>query len=411
MLTNPVIILGDYSNTALSVIRSLSKTGFPLYGIDVTNKRNFSFWSKYLNGYFLTSPDKVTSLVKTINYLSEFHKAKCIILPVTENASLLVDQIKPILSQKHIIFGSKNLSYEVLINKKCMMNLAIRSGFDVPKTLFGNEIRQAYGLRFPVIIKTLNNLKGKRYHILKNFDQLQALDLSQYESLDEIAIQEFISGEEFVVSGCRLQNGKVIIGAIAKKIESWPPGRGESTVISSNWIDGLCEKISHLLLLSEWHGIFDIDLIFDQIMNRMHFLEINYRTGAGFMISTIGGINLPQILIYDVLGLHYHQPETKIPDGISLIQDGLFLNHLKTTDINKMRRYIQLLKKADGYTIYDPCDIMPFYILWLDRGIMKLRKLSNPYFMYKKIVIKLREKFFMEKDFSKCKADSEQKIE
>lgn len=377
-----VIILGDNSNTALSVIRALSKTKFPLYGIDVTKKRNFSFWSRYLTGYFLVNSNKIDSL---LHIIENINKKKSIILPVTEKAALLVDRVKNILGENYIILCSKSISYYELINKQRMVDLARRAGFNVPKSVIGVDIANIKRLKFPIIIKTINNLKGKRYHILKNINELYSINFSQYERLDELIAQEHIFGEEYVVSACRLQNGEVIIGSICKKIKTWPQGKGESTVISSYWVDGLHGKISELLNLSDWYGMVDLDLILDVVLNKIYFIEINYRPGAGFIIGVLGGINLPEILVHNALNLPYNQPVEKIPDGLCLIQDALFLNHFKTIKKNKIIEYYNLLKKADGYTIFNSVDFIPFIIFWTEKFSSLIFKVLNPFSYIKKI--------------------------
>ncbi|MCD6565451.1 MAG: methyltransferase domain-containing protein [Bacteroidales bacterium] len=379
---SPVLILGDYSNTSLSTIRALANTEFPLYAVDVTNKRNFSLWSRYLKDYFLIKSWDFEELLRIVNYLSGKHRCRCVIFPVTEAAALLVDKVKHVLVKNHVVFCSRNISYEVLIDKRSMVQLAVKAGFNVPETII--DLKQTDKIKFPTIIKTSNNLKGKRYHILTSEADLKKVDFKQYDKSDNLLVQQFILGKEFVVSACRLKDGTSIIGSVCQKIESWPSGKGESTIICSRWMEGISSNVSTLLELSDWYGIVDIDFIFDESSKKMYFIEVNYRVGAGFIIGIVGGINLPRILIKDAFDLPYKLKE-RIPDNIYLVQDGLFFNHLKTINIKRIAKFISLLKRADIYTIYDSKDVIPFIILWKDRILSNFFKLFNLKLVLKKI--------------------------
>jgi len=392
----PVMVLGDTSNTALSVIRALTSLDCPVYGIDVSGGRSFCFWSKYLAGHFRVTAGDGEALLAHASTLRARHGASCILFPTTERAALLADSMKAKLwKEGHTVFLSPHRPYKELIDKRSMFQLAERAGFRVPATRIGLDAQSVREIGYPVIIKTLDSLEGKRYTILRCNADLESLNIGVYEDLRTLIVQAFIEGqEEYVVSACRLANGQTIVGTVARKLESWPRGRGEATAIESQWLDGLEQIVKALLDASDWYGIADIDLIRDRTSGEIYFLEVNYRVGAGVYLGVLGGTNLPQLMVAESLGIPAVAPP-RIRDEIVLVQDALAVGHLRSTGLAGLTAYLRLLRRADGYTIFDRVDWVPFAVLWLRRFAMSLQKLFDPRSYLRKLRKVLKRRYLI----------------
>lgn len=370
-----MLILGDTSNTALSVVRQLAGTGLPLYGVSVDRQRHFSFWSRFWEGWFpLGSGEE--SLPGIVAALSARHGGPCLILPVTEPAALAVDRVRQTLRADHVVFLSPSRRYAELMDKRPMLERARLAGFTVPRTLIGLTEGTFSELGYPVIVKTPDNLAGKQYVILP--DANSAFDPARYPRPEELLIQEFITGDEFVISACRFKSGRVVLGSITRKVASWPPGRGEAVASRTEWVDGFQGPVSRLLESSDWYGMADIDLIRDARSGRHHFLEVNYRVGAGIAVQSLVEKPLLVLLVREALGIPPPDSLPRMADGILLIQDALFSRHLLSVPLRETAGAIRLLLRADCFTIFSRADLKPFFMFWWARWRNTLSKLGDP---------------------------------
>jgi D-aspartate ligase len=148
--------------------------------------------------------------------------------------------------------------------------------------------------------------KQKGYKVGSNQEakaMLQKIYQSPYEG--SMIVQTYINGEdgfEYSINGYRSHDGKVSMvlarNIVSDKREMWVGNHIVQVDCQDTRIYDLAQKIVDRL---DYHGLFNFDFKIDEKTGVIYALEMNIRQGRTFYYAILGGVNLIEIAIRDMV--------------------------------------------------------------------------------------------------------------
>lgn len=118
-------------------------------------------------------------------------------------------------------------------------------------------------------------------------------------------VQDYINGEdgfEYSINGYRAHDGKISMvlarNIVSDKREMWVGNHIVQVDSFDERMYSLAEKITEEL---DYHGLFNFDFKVDEKTGEIFALEMNIRQGRTFYYAILGGINLIEIAIRDLV--------------------------------------------------------------------------------------------------------------
>lgn len=121
----------------------------------------------------------------------------------------------------------------------------------------------------------------------------------------EMIIQTYIHGEfaqEYSLNGYRASDGTIsMVQARSILSDMRPMWVGNHIVQIDSHIDALYEIAEHIADSFDYHGLFNLDFKIDAVTGEVYVLELNTRQGRTFFYSHMGGVNLVETAIEDLI--------------------------------------------------------------------------------------------------------------
>ncbi|HMF68852.1 MAG TPA: hypothetical protein VK602_14735 [Phyllobacterium sp.] len=115
--------------------------------------------------------------------------------------------------------------------------------------------------------------------------------------------QEYIPGEDWIFHGYRNAETDCFAGFTGKKLRSYPPFAGPTTLGVSILNEPLSRQTEAMLRVIGYSGVMDIDYRRDERDGRYKLLDFNPRVGANFrMFENREGIDVVRALHLDLTG-------------------------------------------------------------------------------------------------------------
>jgi predicted ATP-grasp superfamily ATP-dependent carboligase len=162
--------------------------------------------------------------------------------------------------------------------------------------------------RFPVVVKAGEHSRRlqNRYSscVVKSPEELLALcGPAQCAWRQEMILQEYIPGEDWIFHGYRNPESDCFVGFTGKKLRSYPLFAGPTTLGVSIPNEPLCKQTEALLSAIGFSGIVDLDYRRDERDGSFKLLDFNPRVGANFrMFEDRAGIDVVRALHLDLTG-------------------------------------------------------------------------------------------------------------
>lgn len=360
---NKVIVIGGDHHNTLGVIRGLGERRICSDLVLVAPSGiTFVDSSKYVTKNYRIDDDKDLVELLLKEYGSEQEKA--VVICCSDTSSGVIDDNRDKLEPFFFLPGANEQGrISSLMSKKCMAELAMEVGLDIPQTKYVKDLdRELSQIKLPCIIKPLESRKGskKEIAICKTIEELK-----RYATLHDIKndqIQDFIDKDfEYQLIGCSTKSDVIIPGV--SKILRPCKGSNTSYLHYTPLADGFCdiEKCKEFVRRTGYHGLFSLEFLRDK-NGKDYFMEINFRNDGNAICVTAAGMSLPYIWYLDCIGADYSQERKKGITPVYVMPDMAELKLLVTGQISPWE-YISDLRKTNRFMEYDKEDPKPFWKL------------------------------------------------
>jgi len=316
----PVLILGNTElvlhHGIVGIIRSLGRMGVPVYCV-VKDRLTPAAVSRYLTGAFVWN----TSCLNAECFLDGMHtmckKLGCpaVLIPTDDLSAILIAECAPALESCFLFPNQQPELPRKLANKRELYTLCREIGVTYPGTAFPRSVADVQHFithaKFPVIVKAAESWiipKGQRSTtIARDPKQLYAM----YEGVESgergnVLFQEYIPpeyGEDWFYHGYRSARVDQCFGFTGRKLRSYPPLTGPTTLGKAAVNDRLRNQAEQLLKSISYSGIVDLDYRFDKRDDQYKLLDFNPRIGAQFrLFEDTLGTDVVRALYLDLTG-------------------------------------------------------------------------------------------------------------
>ncbi len=315
----------------LAIIRSLGRLGVPVYA-RVEDCFAPAALSRYLTGALVWEnggPDN-DSLLTWMATVGRRLDRPAILVPTDDLAAAFIAENSDAL-EKWFLFPKLPPGLpRRLANKKDLYFLCRSTGTPCPETVFPSSVDDVHEFieraTFPVVVKPAESQRlpasFRRVSIAHTPEELLTI-YRQVENPESpnLILQEHIPeacAEDWVFHGYCNPKTDCFVAFTGRKLRSYPPFAGFTTLGVSVRNEPLSEQTKTLLRAIAYAGIMDIDYRLDKRDGQYKLLDLNPRAGANFrMFSDGAGIDVVRALHLDLTGRSVRQ--------LAMVEDRTFI--------------------------------------------------------------------------------------
>ena len=350
-----IVIWGRDNYNVLGLLRQLTPYIERVIFMVYNEKKRCATWS-----HFCKETVAVSTYNEGIKYLMEIgaslKEKKGFIITTSDTLAEFIDQNYNVLSVYFHLTGTSRQGLLTKMQSKVeMCKLSKMIGITVPKTFILSTDTNINEFEFPCIIKpeqqTATVHRRFKYKCIDLPSEAENF-MTELRPDDHYIVQQFIKREkEYLIYGCRLANGEVIIpGAIIKK--RWHYGRVVKEVpkeVNVSLIQEFLDKIDYQGLFSFEYGLMD---------GNAYFFEVNLRNDGTSLYYYLSGANMPLLWVASFFGKEKEVPQ--IVERENIFIDGFGdLTSALSKEIS-LKQWWHDVKNADIYRYYDSRDWKPF---------------------------------------------------
>ena len=316
----PVLVLkvGRYllHHGAVGIIRSLGRMGVPVYGV-VEDRFTPAAVSRYLTGALIweTRSLDASRLLAGMAIIGERLNRPTVIIPTDDAAAIFVAEQTDTLQQWFILPQQPAMLPRTLSNKRELYLLCKRIGVACPESVFPSSIDDVREFvehaSFPVVVKAAESWLvpegGRTTSIARTPEQACAIYRStEKQHVPHLIFQVYIPpayGEDWFYHGYRNVRSNCSVGFTGKKLRSYPPFAGPTTLGKAVVNEPLRQQAEVLLQAISYSGIMDLDYRFDKRDGQYKLVDFNPRIGAQFrLFEDSAGVDVARALYLDLTG-------------------------------------------------------------------------------------------------------------
>lgn len=354
-----ILLVEDHTNP-LGIVRSLGEEGIRPIVLLCSKNPILVNKSKYVGE--LHRFDNIEDGYKYLVAHYGNEELKPFIYNGSDDITLLLDSYYEELKDK-FYFTNGQGGIKKYLQKYDITQAALECGLQIPKEelLKVGELPKA--LKYPVFTKAATSANGgvwkDQAHICNNEEELKAAYKTMH--VDKILVQEYVKKKnELCINGVSISGGAEIFMPYAcSYYRLRPDSYGGYEFLFPFKDEILADKISKLLKVTHFSGIFDIEFLIGED-DELYFMEINFRNSGCSYACTDGGFNLPfrwaVSTLQNKLYLDGFKPILKF-DAMNEIGD--YYDSVKTKKVS-IFNWIKELKGCKSYYLYNAKDPAPF---------------------------------------------------
>jgi D-aspartate ligase len=301
---------------AVGIIRSLGRMGVPVYGV-VKDRYTPAAVSRYLTGAFIweTCDLDAQQFLKGMAIIAERLNRPTIVIPTDDVGAIFIAEQTAILQRWFLFPQQPALLPRTLANKRELYLLCKRIGVACPEAMFPTSLEDVHefveSAAFPVVVKAAEPWllpEGVRTtSIARTPEQVYAIYRSAKSRRGpNLIFQEYIApadGEDWFYHGYRNTRSDCCVGFTGRKLRSYPPFAGPTTLGKAVENDPLRQQTEALLQAISYSGITDLDYRLDKRDGQYKLLDFNPRVGAQFrLFEDRAGVDVARALYLDLTG-------------------------------------------------------------------------------------------------------------
>jgi len=384
-----VIVIGGHFQ-GLGLLRSLGRQDIPVYLLD--KEQCIGRFSKYVKKFLKcpdVSKDESRFLEFLVNLAGKENLEGWIIYPNDDETVSFLARHRERLEKHYRVSTPPWDIVKYAYDKALTYGIAEKCGVAIPKTYYPqsiDELKQT-DMAFPVVIKPsikepFYSRTSRKAILVKDRDQLikeYTGALKAIASSQTLMVQEFIPGgtKNLLSVGCLCRDGKLLARVMASRLRQHPMDFGHATTFAKTVnIPEMGEMAGKILAAIKFHGLAEIEFMYDSRDSRYKLIEINARTWGWHTIAMAAGVDMPYLSYLDMLGREVRQNgfiegvkwmhlATDVPTAAIEILKGRM----------KLSEYISSLKGKKQYAVWSREDPVPFFAelvllpyLWIKRG-------------------------------------------
>lgn len=308
-----VLLLDGDTVQAISVLKSLKEMGASVT-VFCENRISYGYTSRY--------PDKkiISPVIKEnenafVDFLIDFlsREPHDVIIPLYNESAETLSKHKDKVGETAAKCAIQE--YDLFMkahDKESLMDICKHNEIPHPRTAdpmkLGFEQAVKY-VGFPMLVKP--NISSGSHGIIyvDEKDDLRRAYESLQTEYGRFTFQEYIhhSGIYYNAMMFRTKTGNFLNTVVIQIMRYFPVRGGTSSfclTIDNPDIVTLCEKLLDAL---DWYGFADIDILQDKLTNEYKVIEINPRIPSSIKAAAIAGVNYPEMIVRDILGLQLQE--------------------------------------------------------------------------------------------------------
>ena len=326
-----IVVLSRVYSTGLSVIRSLGAAG---YTVDLVasapreGRSAIAACSKYVRNSVEVVSKKVkdgddTELLNELLKYAGQNEQKPVLFPTDDYTTSIMDMNRAVLEEHfimpHIVNGGVG-AITTRMDKTVQGRMAKKAGLLTPLEWIFNleeEIVIPEDMVYPCFCKPIESVTGYKKEMAMCEDEKKLRKhlrkLQRKFPNRSILVQEFLNiDNEIDLSGVCLDQ-EIIIPAIIKKTNVAQYEKGVTLagrVVPFDEISEIKDNIIKMLQDFHYVGMFDMEL--NIVGDKIYFNEVNLRSGGPNYSYFMSGVNLPELVVKELLGEGHTAEEEKV---------------------------------------------------------------------------------------------------
>ena len=303
-----------------------------------------------------------------------------VIIPMGDVAASFLSKNKKSIENKYSVYCAVPDFHALSIveDKATFMDFCRENGFPHPMTEKLSEDsldNAAQRIGFPALIKPDFSVGARGITRVNSKDEL----VRQYPAIRSkygtCCLQEFVDNPDYYynVMLYRDKNGDMSHYAVIKIVRMYPIKAGSSScciTIENEELVQLCRSVLDKL---DWVGMADFDVLQRLDTKEYKIIEINPRVPASLRAAYVSGVNFPEIIVFDTLGMKYSRQE--YAPGKTLRYMGLDLMWMAKSPrrFKSLKSWLHFVGKNTFYQDIFAKDPSTWYS-WLIMGYKKIGK-------------------------------------
>lgn len=317
----PVLVLkvGRYvlHHGGVGIIRSLGRMGVPIYSV-VEDRFTPAAVSGFLTGAFVweTRGTDTQRLLEGIAAIGAQLNRPTIVIPTDDVAAIFIAENAAALVRWFLLPEQPATLPRILANKWELYLLCKKLGVPCPEAVLPTSIEDVRAFveraAFPIVVKAAESWLlpegGRTTSIAWTPQEAYALYRSAAShGQPNLILQEYIAptdGEDWFYHGYCNARSDCRIGFTGRKLRSYPPFAGPTTLGKAVPNELLRQQTDTLLRSIAYSGIMDLDYRLDKRDGKYRLLDFNPRVGAQFRVfEDHSGVDVARALYLDLAGI------------------------------------------------------------------------------------------------------------
>lgn len=369
-----VFVSKDHYNP-LGIVRTLGEAGINPIVVLVKGETNIVSKSKYVKEkYFVKKPEEGLQLI--LDKFAKSQDEKSFILTGDDiTVSLLDSHYEELKDYFYFYNAGKNGKIKKYMNKDLLCDLAVKHGFNIPKTWKVKPGEVPNDLEYPIMTKAINSFGDEWKNIVFICENESEL-LNAYKNIksEYILLQSYIKKiDEQSYEGFSVNNGKDIAFTVQNNEVYHIPDKYSPYWKNKNVDDDdFIRKASAMIEEIGLEGIFEFEFMVGPDY-RLYFLEINFRNTANGWETTVAG--MPGVTLWCKAMIDGKIADgwyRKIPDGFTTMAECFDYDVRVKNGVISKKEWKKQYKETNAKLYKGRNDFMPFFaFMWYKLTKMK----------------------------------------
>jgi D-aspartate ligase len=375
----PVLVLktGNYHlhHGCLGIVRSLGSMGVPVHIISESRRPPVAA-SRFLAGNFVWDTHGLSTgqLLEGLERIARLLNRPAVIIPTDDRGAILIAEKASALRRWFLFPRIAAALPRMMAEKQRLYALAPSIGVACPRAVVPRSMCEveafASDATFPVFVKSSAawlNSASKTMMVRSRRELADTYRRASMEQPANLILQEHIpSGEDWFFHGYCNSKSECLASFTGKKLRSYPPHAGFTTVGLAAANERLRDRTEALLKAVGYCGIADIDYRLDPRDGQYKILDFNPRIGAQFaLFMNRDGIDVARALYLDLTGERV-SPTPQVDGRVFVVEPYEMLSSLRLwwrgeLSLREWQRSLRGIKEFAWFRWNDP---VPFVLMW-----------------------------------------------